>query len=150
MIVEGCWLFGIAFVGSVFWFVSTEGFSVYYGFKLGWDPVSVGLIAGVGTGCSYFVLYFIGDWLMDRWRWLGKKVEHARARWGSHLESYYLVLAAVAGVFGIPPALAMALLASGFGVRLAFLLPILVTTRALRYGLLASFGDRLQVWFPGI
>ena len=136
-------LFGISFVGSVFWVMNAEMAAVYYAGELGYSPALVGSICASGQTMMYILLYYGGGWLATRWRWLRRKVERVRQKYGKKLETRYLYLSFLAGIFGVPPVLAMAVLAPGFGVRGPSFFGVLFAGRTIRFTLLAWMGKPL-------
>jgi len=139
-------LLGISFVGSVFWVLNTEAAAVYYGGTLGYFPWVVGGVCATGQVLMHVVLYYCGSGLTKKWRWLRKKVERVRTKYGDKLEKRYLYLSFMAGIFGVPPVLIMAIMAPGFGVRLRVLVPVLFLGRIIRFTLLAWVGQPLLEW----
>jgi membrane protein YqaA with SNARE-associated domain len=140
MLVEALALLGIAFVGSVFWLVSPEASSVYYGAKLGWHPLAVGALVAAGQAPMYVMLYYGGERWAMRWKWLARVVARTRRRYQARMERSYMVLTAVGAVTGLPPVIAMCALASAFDIRFARLFPVVVLCRVLRFTVLASGG----------
>ena len=140
-------LFALSFVGSVVWINPTEGWAMYYGGTLGWNPIAVGLTCTLGQNTMYVLLYFGGERLILRWHWLGRKVERVYRRWSHFFGRGYLPLTAVGGVLGIPPVVAMVALASGFGFRLWSVLSVTLAARFTRFWILAQFGDALFKWW---
>ena len=140
MFLEALALLGIAFVGSVFWVISPEASSVYYGAKLGWHPLAVGGLVALGQGPMYVLLYYGGERWAMRWKWLARVVARTRRRFQSRMERNYMVLTAAGAVTGVPPVIAMCALASAFDVRFARILPLVIVCRVIRFTVLASGG----------
>lgn len=136
-------LIGISFVSSIVWVVNVEAATVYYGSELGWHPLTVGLTAALGQNLSYILFYRGGAGLAQRWNWLGKKVDQTRRRFQKKLDSSYLWLTAAAALTGIPPAIAMVTLASGFNIPLRSVLLITYPIRAVRFTLFALLGGQI-------
>jgi membrane protein YqaA with SNARE-associated domain len=140
-------LAGVAFVGSVFWVVSTEAAAIYYGGPRGWSAPAVGAVCAAAQTAMYLLLYFFGDWALARWAWLQRRVERTRERHASRLETSYLAVTAVAALTGAPPVLAMVSLASSFGVTWRHVLPTACLGRFVRFTTLAWAGDSLLAWW---
>ena len=143
-------LAGLAFVGSIFWVVSTEAAAVYYGGARGWPAPAVGAVCAVAQTAMYLLLYFFGDWALLRWSWLQRRVERTRERHASRLEASYLALTGVASLTGVPPVLAMVTLASSFGVTWRRVLPTACLGRFARFTTLAWVGDSLLAWWSAV
>lgn len=136
-------LIGIGFVGTIFWVVSTEASSVYYATELGWSPIAVGLTAAAGQTLMYGLIYVGGERLIARWAWLHGKVDKVRGRFHHDLRGGYLATSMLAALTGIPPAIGMTALASGFAIRSFEILPVIFAGRAIRFGVLAAVGGSL-------
>lgn len=145
--MEALLLIGIGFVGTLFWPVSTEAAAVVSGSR-GMSPVWVGVLCGLGQGIVHILLYLGGEGLVLRWAWLGRAVTRTRERFGGHLERNFLVLAAVGAVLGIPPVIALSLMAYGLGVRMTHHLPIVFLGRMVRFTILAAGGGALLPFLP--
>jgi len=135
----------VSFVGSVFWFVSAEGAAVLYGSQ-GWNPVVVGLLCASGQGAMHLLLYLGGERLIRRSAWLTRQVARTRERYQAHLDTHYLALSLLGALAGIPPLVAMSLLAAGFGLKISRYLPVLLAGRLARFALLSAFGESLGTW----
>ncbi len=132
---EALALWAISLVGSTVWLVSAEATSAVYGGRLGWHPLAVGLIAALGQSTAYVLFYYGGDALIARWTWLHDKVTRTRRR--------FLVLTGVSALVGIPPVVAVAALAPGFGIPLSHLISVAFTLRVVRFTTLAWLGERV-------
>ncbi len=140
MLLETLSLLGIAFVGSVVWLISPEASAVYYGAKLGWHPLAVGVVVAAGQAPMYVMLYFGGErWAMG-WRWLARVVARTRRRYQSRMERNYVGLTVLGAIFGIPPVIAMCALASAFDIRPRRILPVVIACRVVRFSVLAGTG----------
>lgn len=139
----------VAFIGSVLWVVSPEAAAVYYGSELGWNPVLVGLTCACGQIGMYVLLYHGGEVLVARWRWLHDKVIAVRLRYQRRLERGYLLMTFTGSMTGIPPILALVVLAPGFGVPQRHLLPVTFAGRMVRFTVLAFAGEALLAWWRG-
>ncbi|MGM0578591.1 MAG: hypothetical protein ACQEXJ_22895 [Myxococcota bacterium] len=147
MALEILSLLGIGFVGSVLWIVSPEVTSAVYGAKLGWHPLLVGAVVSVGQMGVYTLLYFGGEALVRRWRWLERQVQRTRDKYEKHLEQAYLTLMFVGGIFGIPPVLGMVTLGGSFGIPALHLLPVTFAGRVVRFTALAALGEPALEWW---
>ncbi len=143
-------IIGLSFVGAVFWVISTEGLAMYYGGALGWHPVWIGLLCSLGQNANYVCFYFGGKTLVERWRWLAAKVAFVEKRYHHSLQKGYLITTGFSAVFGVPPVIAMAALASGFHIRLQHFLAVSLAGRWLRFTILAWSGDAIISWWQGL
>lgn len=146
--MESLLLIGIGFVGTIFWVVSTELTAAMAGSK-GMNPLLVGLLCGIGQGLMHLLLYLGGEGLVLKWAWLGRAVVRTRERFGDRLEGNFLVFAAVGSLLGIPPVIALSLMAYGLGVRMTHHLPIVFLGRTARFAILAAGGSALLPYFSG-
>lgn len=147
--MEALTLFAICCVGTLVPLLNPEVSAVLYGKELGWNPALVGLVGAAGQSATYLFLYLLGGRILPRFRGLAALVERTRLRYHTHLARRFGLVAALAGTVGIPPASAVSALAPGFGIGVRFVLPLLFVGRALRLGLLAAFGDGLNLfWGP--
>jgi hypothetical protein len=144
--VELLGLAAIAAVGQIAWFVSAEAASILYVRQLGWHPVAVGAVCAGSQVAVHALLYAGGTGLVSRWGRLHRAVERTRERFRSHLEERYLAFSFLAAVVGIPPVMAMAALAGGFGVPARRLLPVTGAGRMVRFTAIAFAG----VGLPGL
>lgn len=136
-------LFGISFVGTLLWFINSETAAAVYGSRLGWHWAAVGLTCAVAQSVMYVLLYQGGDVLVRRWTWFGAKIEAVRARYGEKLERRFIGVMAIGSVLGVPPAVAMPVLAPSFRVGMLVVLPIMFAGRFVRFSILAAFGEAL-------
>ena len=137
-------------VGAVFWVFKVETMAVYYGGTLGWNPALVGARLALGQNMTYVIVYLGGDALLTRWKWLSDKVTRARDNVKGDMKRGFLATAAIAGLIGLPPALAMPALAPSFKVSCPALIAVTFTTRFIRFTLLASFGESLFEWWHAL
>ncbi len=143
-------LVGIGFVGTVLWFINTEATAVVYHVELGWNPVLIATVLSLSQNGMYVFLYHGGGRMVERWRWLGKRVERARVRYARMLEKAYLPSTFVAAIFGLPPVLAMVTLAQGFGYRRRQIFPLTLVGRFIRFFTLAMIGETLFLWWQSL
>ena len=132
---------------STFVFGLPEATAMLYVEKYGWSTFAVAVLCAAGQSISFALLYLGGEQLMERWRWLGREVEKVRTRFHSHLERRFLVVAALAGTIGLPPAIGIAALGGGFRVPFLHLLPVMFVCRAGRFAVLILFGKQLTAWW---
>lgn len=144
--MEGLALLAISFVGSTLWVFNAEATAAVYGAQMDWPPLAVGVVAATGQACAYVLFYLGGDALVERWGWLHDKVARTRRRFRDHLERRYLILTGVSALVGLPPVVAVAALAPGFGIPLHHLLAVAFTLRVVRFSTLAWLGDRVLQW----
>jgi membrane protein YqaA with SNARE-associated domain len=98
-------------------------------------------MCAVGQCVACAVLYIFGEVIMKRWTGLAREVARVRERFQYHLERRFLLLTVPAGVLGVPPAVAMSVLGSGFGVPLRHLMPVFIVTRIVRFLVIIYVGD---------
>lgn len=146
LLVEGASLYGISFVGGVFWIANAETTAALYAAKLGWNPFAVATICTAGQMSVYGLLFRTGGWLVPKWRWLARQVERTKTKHGHRLENGYLATTAFAAGLGVPPMSAMAVLASGFQVSLRHFLLLAGTLRFARFLAFAVAGQSLLDW----
>ena len=139
-------LMGIGFVGTIIWPISPEASAVFYGSQLGWSALAVGLTVAVAQLPAYALLYFGGERLVGRWKWLARKVSRTKERLDGQVSGSYLVLTGVGAIFGIPPVIAMCALGSGFEVSARTLMPVVFLGRIVRFSTLAGGGVALSFW----
>ena len=131
-------LLGIAFVGTFFWPVSPEAGAVLWATRYGWNPLLVGVVAGVGQAAAHVVLFFFGDQIRRRWRWFDRQCERGRLRFGERLTRSTPWLGVSAGLVGLPPTSVTAALAPGLGLSAAYLIPIMFVARVVRFAAVAA------------
>jgi hypothetical protein len=137
-------LFGIAFVGTLFWVASPEVAAAFYGSVRGWHPLVVGLVAAAGQLAALAVLFTSGAALRRRWRWFDRQCARVRDRYGERLEKNAALVLAVSGLLGVPPVSVAATLAPGLGLRAARVLPLLFATRVVRFAVVAAVAARVR------
>ncbi len=139
-------MYGIGLVGSIVWVLNPEVSAVLYGDR-GWHPLLVGLLIGAGQCTTYTGLYFGGEVLARRWKWLRDNIERTRTRYERHLERGYLTVMLFSAIIGVPPPLMVAGLAGGFGIAWRHVMPVALLGRIIRLGVLAAVGDQVLDWF---
>lgn len=145
--MEAAALFATCFIGTLFVPGSPEAAALLYAGKLDWHPVAVGLVGAAGQTACYAVLYVGGDQLLGRWKFLQRQVERMRSRFKARLERSYLVMTALAGSVGVPPAVGIAALASSMKVGFLTVMSVLYFARVVRISIVAAFGHELNVWW---
>ena len=140
-------LIGIGFVGTILWFINTEATAVVYHVEMDWNPVIIALVLSLSQNVMYVLLYQGGGRVVERWRWLGKRIERARTRYAKMLDRAYLPSTFVAAILGIPPVLAMVTLAKGFGYSRLQIFPLTLVGRFIRFLTLALVGQTLLTWW---
>jgi len=143
-------LLAFSFAGGIIWAFNVETAAMVCGARSGWHPLLVGFACAGGQSAAYVFLFFGGDWLLGRWCWGRRQVERTRARYGSRLESSFLIFTVPAALLGIPPMTGMAALAGGFKVRLVPMISIAFSLRLVRFTILASAGMQLMVWWGSL
>ena len=149
MALELASLVAVGLVGTVFWVVSPEAAAVLYGAELGWSPPLVGLVIGISQSVMYALIHGSGGLLVRRWAWLGRKVEATRTRFQAGLERNYLLLSLSGSITGVPPIIALSVLASGFGVPRRHFVPVTTLGRVIRFTVIAAAGSALLAWWRG-
>jgi hypothetical protein len=137
-------LFGIAFVGTLFWVASPEVAAAFYASVRGWHPMAVGLVAAAGQLAALAVLFTSGAALRLRWRWFDRQCGRVRARYGERLEKNATLVLVVSGLLGVPPVSVAATLAPGLGLRAARVLPLLFAARVVRFAVVAAVAARVR------
>lgn len=127
-----------------------EALALLYVQKLHWSWPVVALCVALGQCIAFGALYLFGEQLVLRWRWLDRQVARVRDRYQSHLEERFLVVAAFAGVLGVPPATAVAALGYGFRVPLSHLMLLFFLCRVGRVSMIIFFGGKLSLLAHGI
>jgi hypothetical protein len=125
-------LWGVGFVGTVFWLLSPEAAAAVAASSGGWHPLVVGPLVAVGQSSAHVALYYGGEQLRRRWRWFDQKCERARVRHGRWLARGTVPLGCASGLIGIPPSSVTTALAPGLGLSGRLLLPLLLAMRVLR------------------
>lgn len=149
MVLELASLVVVGLAGTVLWVLNPEAAAIFYGAELGWSPPVVGLVLGASQAVAYGVIFGFGEALVRRWSWLARKVETTRARYASHLERNYLLMSFSGAVTGLPPIIALTILAGSFGVPLRHFLPVCAAGRVIRFTILAAVGSGLLAWWRG-
>ena len=136
-------LIGVSMLGTVVAVGFAEGGAAYAGTELGYHPVFVGVVCATAQLVVFGILYRFGSWLAARWRWLEEQTLRVRERFERHLNESYLGLTAIGALIGTPPAIAMVILAPGFGIGATRLLTVVWLGRSLRFAVLAYAGQEL-------
>lgn len=113
------------------------------------EPMLAGAAAAGGQAFLLLFLYRYGGGLALRWTWLQKKTDKARRRYETRLENRFLFLGACAALVGVPPLLAMAVLAPSFGARASHFIAVAVPLRFVRFWFVAALGAQLDVLIRG-
>ena len=148
--MEALLLIGYSVIGAIFWVINVESLAILYGATRGWNPLLVGVLLATGQNITYVALYFGGDQLIHRWDWLGTRVKKVFDRFGDNLRQRFLGVTALAGLTGLPPAVAMPALAPGAGVKLISVISVTFTTRVIRFTILAWFGEAIYSWWNAL
>ncbi len=134
-------LAGIGFVGPIFWPLNPELAVTAYGAHAGGRALAAGLACATGQCALYAVLYVFAGWVLVRFERLARPAERLRARIGER-RALFVPLTAAAALVGIPPAIAVPLVAPGLGARPVPVFGVLWAGRVVRYTLLAALGAR--------
>jgi hypothetical protein len=141
-------LWGVGFVGTVFWPLSPEAAVALYTARGHWHPLLAGPLVAGGQACAHLVLYLGGEQLRRRWRWFDAKCERARVRYGGWLHKGLVPLGCASGLIGLPPSSVTAALAPGLGLSGRRLLPLLFGMRVLRLTAVAYLARALGGALP--
>ncbi len=114
------------------------------------DPMLAGAAAAFGQAFLLIFLYRYGGGLALRWRWLQRQTDKARRRYEARLEKRFLLFGASAALLGVPPLLAMAVLAPSFGARASHFVAVAVPLRFVRFWFVAALGAQLDDWIRGL
>jgi membrane protein YqaA with SNARE-associated domain len=119
----------VSFVGTVIWPVSPDAAVLVY--VAGGDrPVlEAALLATAGQTVMFVLLFRLGHRLRARWRWLDRRCEKVRARWGARLQASTAPVAGASGLLGLPPSVPTVLLAAALGLSLRATLPVMIACR---------------------
>jgi membrane protein YqaA with SNARE-associated domain len=130
-------LFGVAFVGTLFWAISPEAAAAVFAVQHRWPPLAVGLVAAAGQTLALVALAAFGDQLRRRWRWFDRRCERVKARAGDRIARNSIVVAAASGLVGFPPISIVGTLAPALWPRARPLLMVMALMRLLRFSLVA-------------
>ncbi len=146
MVLSFLALIGFSFIGPVVSpfvpFLATEVMAAVYAVEMGLHPLVVGLACTIGQNLAYTVLYLAGGKFVLRWDRLHQQIEWLRAKYATARRTFLLATIGAA-LIGIPPMIAMVVVARGFGMRLMTLLAIGIPLRAVRFALLAALGGAI-------
>jgi len=137
-------LFGVAFVGTLFWVASPEVAAALYASKRSWNPLVIGILAASGQLAAQALLFAFGDQLRRRWAWFDRQCGRVRARYQARLEKSATVVVTASGLLGVPPGSVTAALAPGLGLRAVEVLPLLFATRVVRFTVVAALAARVS------
>lgn len=149
-LMEALTLFVTCFIGTIFVPGSPEASALWYSGKLGWHPLAVGLVGAAGQTTCYAILYVGGDQLLGRWKFLQRQVDRMRVRFQARLDRSYLLMTALAGSVGVPPAVGIAALASSMRMGFVGVMAVLFVARVARISIVAAFGHELNVWWQAL
>lgn len=133
MLLELLTLFFISVVGTIFWLLNAELSAAIYVTQLGYSPIVVGAVCGLGQGTTYSLLYFFGEKLAEHWKGFRVQLQKTTKRFGNRLMRTFPVFGLVGGMIGLPPAMALAALASGLGVSYRASIPAIIAGRLVRF-----------------
>ena len=114
------------------------------------EPMFAGAAAAFGQAFLLLFLYRYGGGLALKWKWLQKKTDKARRRYEAGLEKRFLFFGASAALVGVPPVLAMAVLAPSFDARASHFIAIAIPLRFVRFWFVAALGAQLDVWIRSV
>jgi len=137
-------LFGIAFVGTLFWVVNPEVAAALYASQRGWQPLTIGVLAASGQLAAQVVLFTFGDQLRRRWRWFDRQCARVRERYGQALSRNAALVVTPSGLLGVPPTSLTAALAPGLGLRAAQVLPLMFAMRIIRFAAVAALAAHVH------
>ena len=143
-------LFVIGFIGSVFWIVNAETTAVYAAGEYGYHPVFVASILGLAQNVAYIPINHFGKQLTSKWQKLADNIERIRTRYGDKLKRRFLWITTLAALTGMPPVVAMVVLAPGFEIKMRHLFPVTLVCRFTRFLVLAWFGEALFHWWDAL
>ena len=139
-VTESLLLLWISVVGTVFPALNPDAAVVIYVLR-GHPPLAAALLAFCGQLIALFAVHLLGGRLRGRWRWLDRKCETFRCRWGRRLEQSTLVVAALSGLTGIPPGVPTIIVAAALGLPARHYLPVFFLGRAGWFVALALVGS---------
>jgi len=141
--VEALVLVGIAFLSAFAWVFNCDAVLILQVTQRGWHPIPTALLLTAGQGASWLLLFAAGERIRAGWPWLNTQCERVRARWGDRLARRAPIGLALRGLLGVRPTAAVAVLAPGLGVRMS-LLPIMIATRMVRFGVVGLLADQIS------
>jgi membrane protein YqaA with SNARE-associated domain len=119
-------LLWVCFIGTVFVPINPDAAVVIYLTTRHRPLLEAVAIAMAGQMAMLLLLYFLGDRLRARSRWLARRCEQVQARWGPRLATGSLPLAATSGFIGLPPSAPTKLLGAALRLPRRFLLVFVV------------------------
>jgi membrane protein YqaA with SNARE-associated domain len=137
-------LFGVAFVGTLFWVANPEVAAAFCASRRGWPPVLIGLVAASGQLCAQALLFAFGAQLRRRWRWFDRQCTRVRERHRDRLQTNATVVLVSSGLLGVPPVSVTATLAPGLGLSAARVLPLLFAMRVVRFVAVAALAAQIK------
>ena len=134
----------VGFVGTVFWPASPEAATVLYVADRAGPPIAAALLVFAGQATAVTLLLLFGDRLGGRWRWLDRRWQRVRDRYGARLAQARLPLAVTSGLAGVPAVSLTALLAASAGLGSRRFTCVLLGARLVRFILIATFAVSLR------
>ena len=139
-------LYGIAFIGTIVWVLNAEVATVMYaGMEDAHSPPILGLVASLGQ-CTMYLVFLYGGTHLSRWSKIQELVRRTKERFGEKLRTGFLSLTVTAAFLGVPPVIALVVLAKPFKMSAWQVIVIAFVGRFARFTVLALFGDALPFY----
>ena len=134
-------LYGLSCFSTFIWVLNAEVAAVAYaGMKDPLHPFVIGLVISSGQ-CTSYIFFLKGGAKLTQFKKLRDLVEATRNRFREKLKTGFVSLTITAAFFGVPPVIAMVLLAKPFGMAPWPIIGLAFVGRLCRFTLLAYFGE---------
>ena len=134
-------LYGISCFSTFIWVLNAEVAAVLYaGMEDPLHPFVIGLVIALGQ-CTSYVFFLKGGGQLTRFRKIREVVQATKNRFRERLKTGFVSLTITAALFGVPPVIAMVLLARPFGMAAWPIIGLAFAGRLCRFTLLAYFGE---------
>jgi len=139
-------LYALSFIGTIVWVLNAEVATVMYaGMDDAHSPPVLGLVASMGQ-CTMYLAFLYGGTHLSRWSKIQTLVKRTQDRFGEKLETGFMSLTVTAAFIGIPPVIALVVLAKPFKMSAGQVIIIAFVGRFVRFTVLALFGDALPFY----
>ena len=136
-------LYLIGCVGTVVWVINAElATMAYAGMDDPYSPLVLALVATLGQ-CTSYVIFLYGGRTIGKFKSVQRLVERTERRFADKLKAGFMSLTLTAAVLGVPPVIALVLLAKPFGMSAWPIIGIAFGGRLIRFSACAYFGEAL-------
>ena len=136
-------LYLIACVGTVVWVINAEVATMAYaGMEDPYSPLVLGLVATLGQ-CTSYLIFLYGGKTIGKLKSIQKLVRRTEERFAEKMKAGFLSLTVTAAILGVPPVIALVLLAKPFGMSAWPVIGIAFAGRIIRFTACAVFGEAL-------